>query len=232
MRIRNLALVLVLLSAVALPQDPQKGKSPRSGILVLNLLRTIDESDEGREIIARLKEEQATKKQKLTEEAAMLQEKAKLLREAKPVDRTPDYYKELERTWEAAARIEMEKNLFLAKKQDEVNRAMQQLLILAQQIARDVMKQRDAEVVLLTKTGPIELATDQDQQQEFMMRRVLCCDDSIEITDEVIRKMNEWYKENKSSGGPPKREAEGAKAEPAKEAPAGAVKEKASKSGG
>jgi Skp family chaperone for outer membrane proteins len=193
-----LPLSLVLLGIVAfaaLAQD--KPQPPKSGIVVLNMMRTIDESDEGKDIINKLKEEQASKKQDLTNRLAKLQEEVKVLREAKPADRTPEYYQELEKAMESSARLEMEKNIFLAKKQDELNRAMQQLLILAQQTAREVMKERGAEVVLLTKMGPIELATDQDVQQELVMRRVLCHEDALDITQAVIDRMNKWYKDNK-----------------------------------
>ncbi|MCK6458744.1 MAG: OmpH family outer membrane protein [Planctomycetes bacterium] len=193
-----LPLSLVLLGIVAFAALAQDKPQPtKSGIVVLNMMRTIDESDEGKDIINKLKEEQASKKQSLTDQLAKLQEKVKILREAKPADRTPEYYQELEKAMETSARLEMEKNIFLARKQDELNRAMQQLLILAQQTAREVMKERGAEVVLLTKMGPIELATDQDVQQELVMRRVLCHEDSLDISQAVIDRMNKWYKENK-----------------------------------
>jgi Skp family chaperone for outer membrane proteins len=179
-----LSLVLLGLAALAaFAQDKApKVQPPKSGILVLSMMRTIDESQEGKDVINKLKEEHASKKQELTERLAKLQEQVKVLREAKPADRTPEYYAELEKAMESSARLEMEKNIFLAKKQDELNRAMQQLLILAQEKAKEVMKARGAEVVLLTKIGPIELATEQDVQQELLMRRVLCYDDSIDIT--------------------------------------------------
>jgi len=54
------------------------------------------------------------------------------------------------------------------------------------------------------------------------MRRVLCNDDSVDITDEVIQRMNKWYKENKSTAGVPER-GEKKPAKDAKEAPKGAA---------
>jgi len=66
--------------------------------------------------------------------------------------------------------------------------------------------------------GTFEVASDQDFQQELVMRRVLCCSDEVDVTDEVIRRMNEWYRENKRAERPPPRKSEGA-AKPA-EAPA------------
>jgi len=233
----QLLLILPLLAGTALTQEKPKATKPKSGILIFSMIRTIDETDEGRDIIAKLKEEMATKKQRLTDEAAKLQEKVKMLRDTKPADHTQDYWKDYEQAMATQARLEIEKQLFLQKKQDEMSRAMQQLLIGAQQAARDVMKERGAEIVLLTKTGPVgELATDQDAQQELLYRRVLCSDESLDITDEVIARMNKWYKEHKSTLGLPTREgedaAEGGNQDPPKETPpkgAEKAKEKASK---
>lgn len=233
MRTRHLFLVLPLLAAVAFAQEDKAKAKPRSGILVINMLKAIDESEEGRAVIARIREEMATQKQRYADEMTKLQEKVKVLREAKPQDRTPEYYKELEQAMETHARLEMEKNIFMAKKGDELSRALQGLLQGAQQEARAVMKERGAEIVLLSKTGPIEVVSDQDFQQELLMRRVLCLEESIDITNEVIERMNEWYKKNKSAQGTPKREGDAEKVgkEPAKETPV-KVKDGAEKTGG
>lgn len=212
--------LLGLLAIAAFAQD--KPQPPRSGILVLSMMRAIDETDEGKDIINKLKEEQASKKQEITEQVAKLQEKVKVLREAKAADRTPEYYAELEKAMETSARLEMEKNIFMAKKQDELTRAMQQLILSAQEKAREVMKERGAEMVLLTKVGPIEFASDQDVQQELLTRRILCYDESLDITDEVIKRMNKWYAENRSARGLPARATGEEKKEAAKETPKGA----------
>jgi Skp family chaperone for outer membrane proteins len=198
---RNLLFVsLAIIAVAAIAQDgpkPAVPAAPQSKILVLNMLRTVDESEEGKDFIAKLREEQAAKKQELTEQEATLQKDIQILREAKPADRNPEYYVKLEKAMDLQAKLQKEKNLFLAQKQDQLTRAMEELLRLAQQKARDVMKKRGAEVVLLSKLGPIELATEQDHQQELLMRRVLCNEEALDITDEVIKSMNDWYKQNK-----------------------------------
>lgn len=227
--------LLPLLAVAAFAQDGKQKDKPKSMILVVDMMRAIDESDEGRAVIATLKQEMAAQKQRYTEEKAKLQEKVKVLLAAKAADRTPEYYRDLEETMEKNAKIEMENNLFMAKTGDELNRATQQLLQGVQQEARAVMKKRGAEMVLMTKTGPIELATDEDQKQELLMRRVLCYDASVDITAEVIQRMNEWYQKNKSEQGHPKREAEGAAEGEGKaakeEAPRGTAQDQ-SKAGG
>ncbi len=229
MSIRYLALALPLLATAVFAQDKNK---PQSSILVINMLRAIDESDEGRAVIATLREEMATQKQRYTEEKTKLQEKVKVLLAAKPADRTPEYYKELEQAMETDARLEMEKNIFMAKKGDALSRALQQLLQGAQQEARAVMKARGAQIVLLSKTGPIEVVSDQDFQQELLMRRVLCHEDVIDITQEVIDRMNDWYKKNKSGEGLPKREGDGAPEGGGKEPKKDKAAQDAGKTGG
>lgn len=224
----QLGLAVSLLAAVAVAQEKTKPAS-KSGVLVVNILRLIDESDEGRDLVAKLREEMTTKKQQLTEEGAKLQERVKVLLDAKPADRGNDYYIELQQAMETKARLDMEQNLFMAKKGDELNRALQQLLIGAQDEAKKEMKERGGEIVLLTKTGPIEVVADKDFQQELFMRRVLCFDESLDITGDVIQRMNAWYKEHKTAQGPAKREGategEATKEAPAKETPKGTPKD-------
>ncbi len=222
MRTCHLLLALPLLAAAA---SGQEGKSkPKSGILILSMLRAIDDSDEGRSVVQKLREEMAAQKQRYTDEKAALQETVKQLLQLKPGDRTDEFWKQMEDAMEKDARLEREKNIVLAKKGEELSRALQQIVQGAQQEARAIMKERGAEMVLLSKTGPIELMSDQDFQQEMLMRRVLCHDDAIDITDEVIARMNKWYKENKNAQGAAKREGEGAAEgegkEPSKGAPA------------
>jgi Skp family chaperone for outer membrane proteins len=216
MRTCHLVLALPLLVAAVHGQE-DKSKS-KSGILILNMLRAIDDSDEGRSVVTKLREEMATQKQRYTDEKTKLQETVKQLLQLKPSERTPEFWKQMEEAMETDARLEREKNIVLAKKGEELSRALQQIVQGAQQEARAIMKERGAEIVLLSKTGPIELMSDQDFQQEMLMRRVLCHDDAVDITGEVIERMNKWYKENKSAQGAPKREgAEGAGKEPAKD---------------
>jgi len=216
MRTCHLLLALPLLAAAVHGQE-DKSKS-KSGILILSMLRAIDDSDEGRSVVQKLREEMATQKQRYTDDKTKLQETVKQLLQLKPAERTAEFWKQMEEAMETDARLEREKNIVLAKKGEELSRALQQIVQGAQQEARAIMKERGAEIVLLSKTGPIELMSDQDFQQEMLMRRVLCHDDAIDITDEVIQRMNKWYKENKSEQGTPKREgAEGDGKEPAKD---------------
>jgi Skp family chaperone for outer membrane proteins len=229
--------VAAALAPAAVAQDKSKTPASKSGVLVMNMDRAMQESDEGREVVAKLKEERATQQQRYADDMAKLQEKVKALREAKIQDRTPGYYDELVQAMQTYASLEMDKNVFMAKKGDELSRKMQQLLQGAQQEARAVMKARGAEIVLVTKIGPIEVGTEGDLQQELLLRRALCFDESIDITDEVIVRMNEWYAKNKNATGLPKREGggapEGGGAEKGKEKEkAGPAKEGAGKTGG
>jgi hypothetical protein len=56
--------------------------------------------------------------------------------------------------------------------------------------------------------GPITIESDQEFQQEIISRRIVCARPDIDITDEVIKRMNTWYQNNKSKvnkGKPPER---------------------------
>lgn len=220
MRILHLILALPLCAAAVSAQDKPKD-APRSGILVVNMFRAIEECDEGRAVVSRLKEERVKETQRYADEMQKLQEKVKELREKKTQDHDLAYYKELEQAMSTYARLEMEKNLFAVKKGDELARALQQLLLGAQEQAREEMQARGAEIVLLSKMGPVDIATENDFQQELLMRRAICADPSIDITDAVIARMNKWYAENRNATGVPKREEP-----PAKGATGGAEKSK------
>jgi Skp family chaperone for outer membrane proteins len=208
MRTSLLAALLVPVLAVALLAQEKPAPKSKSLVLVLSVRKIMDESDEGREFVKKLREEMLAEKQRITEGRAKLQEKLKQLQEAKIEDRNPQFWEEFRATMEAGARLEMDEKILVAQKGDALARATQQLLLGAQQEARAVMKERGAEIVLLTKTGPFEVGSDRDFEQELVMRRVLCCDDALDITDEVIKRMNAWYKEHRNGQGTPERAGE------------------------
>jgi Skp family chaperone for outer membrane proteins len=165
----------------------------------------MDESDEGKEFVKKLREEMLAEKQRITEARAKLQEEVKQLNESKIGDRNEQFWERFRQTMETMARLEMDEKLLVAQKADLLARATQQLLLGAQQEAREVMRERGAEVVLLSNTGPFEIGSDADFQQELVMRRVLCCVDEIDITGDVIKRMNAWYREHRRGEGPPER---------------------------
>jgi Skp family chaperone for outer membrane proteins len=215
MKIRYLLLALPLLSVAAFPQDDKGKPKSKSGILILNIFRCVEESDEGRAVVAKLRQERAAQMERYSQEMAKLQEKVKELREKKPQDHTADYYKELQAAMSTYAKLEVEKNVFGVQMGDDLARSLQQLILGAQEAARAEMKEREADFVLFSKGGPVEVATETDFNQELLMRRVICADPNVDITEAVIRRMNDWYAKNKSTQGIPKRE--GVDAPPAKE---------------
>lgn len=193
MRKPVLPLVLVLAGLAAAAPDKKEGPK----ILVVMIERLIDDTEEGQALVKKLINEKAEAEKRLAAEQAALTQKRQELAKAKMADRDAAFYAELEKAMEEHARIEKEKQLFVIRKSDEISRATKQLMLLAVEKADDVRRERGAEIVLASRMGPLDISGDQGFQQEMLMRRVLCASKDADITEEVIKRMNEWYRENK-----------------------------------
>ena len=218
-----LALLAALVFAVVGTAAPDK-KSTGPRMLVLSMQRVIDETTEGKEFVKRLNEEMAAKKKKLGEESAKLQAKVKELSEAQLTDRTPEFYEDYQKAMKTHARMEGSKNMFLLRKGDEISRATNELIRGAQEEAKKIMRVRGADMVILSRMGPLKINNDKEFQQELVFRRVICAKGDVDITDQVIKAMNEWYKLNKGGKEKPKRAESAAAA--GKVTPAKKVNEK------
>lgn len=199
MRTPVLALVLAL-AAVVLAQ-PAKDKKEGPRILVVQIERLIDDTEEGQALVKKLINEKAEAEKRLAAEQAALAQKRTELGKVKMANRDEAFYAELEKAMEEHARIEKEKQLFVIKKSDEISRATKQLMLLAMETADQIRRERGAEIVLASRMGPLDITGDQGFQQELLMRRVLCAGKDADITDEVIVRMNKWYRENKRGDG-------------------------------
>jgi len=213
------ALVLGLAVVGRAGPDPAKGEGPK--ILVVHMQRIIDETLEGRQFVLKLNEEMAAEQKRLADEAAALQEKVKELSKAQLADRTPEFYKEYEEAMQTSAKLEMRKNLFLLKKGDEIARATNELIRGAQQEASAIMRERKADIVLISKMGPLQINSDKEWKEELVFRRVLVAGTEANITDEVIKRMDDWFKQNKAGNAMPNRPAGNAEEKPEGDAKAG-----------
>ena len=83
----------------------------------------------------------------------------------------------------------------------EIQRRINDLIIGAQQTARAIMKKRGAEIVLISRTGPIQIKDEKALQDEIIFRRVLCTQATVDITEDVLAAMDKWYEENKNAKG-------------------------------
>ncbi|MHC4547651.1 MAG: OmpH/Skp family outer membrane protein [Planctomycetota bacterium] len=193
------ALVLATL-APGLRAEEEK---PATRILVMDVQRIIDESDEGKQFVVRVRQQIAEKKREILAERQKLQQELKSILEAKLSDRNEAWYERFREAARQEVNLKAEEMLFERKVGDQLGRAITQIVRGAQQEARAIMKQRGADVVIASKMGPVTIESDQEFQQEIVSRRVVCAKKDIDITDEVIQRMNAWYREHKPKKSPP-----------------------------
>jgi Skp family chaperone for outer membrane proteins len=197
-----IALVLALSGPSLFAQDTK----PK--ILVVYLKKIIDESAEGKEFVGALKKRMADKKQEFAKNVDELKVQQQKLMEVELMNRDETWYKQVRAALEAQASLKVEEQFFIAKLNDQIARQINELLRGAQQEARSIMKARGADLVIISRMGPITINSDKELQDEIVFRRVLCAKDELDITDEVMKRMDEWYRKNKAKRGLPKREEE------------------------
>ncbi|MHC4971916.1 MAG: OmpH/Skp family outer membrane protein [Planctomycetota bacterium] len=207
---RNITLLFILavvlsafVSTAAQAQD-----SGTSKVLIMDARRIIDESDEGKDFVQKLRQKMAEKEKEILDQRQKLQEELKGILEAKLSDRNQAWYEKFREAARKEVNLKAEQMLFKQEVGDKLGRAITQIIRGAQQEARVIMKERGADVVIASKMGPITIESDQEFQQEIISRRIVCARPDIDITDEVIKRMNTWYQNNKSKvnkGKPPER---------------------------
>jgi Skp family chaperone for outer membrane proteins len=174
--------------------------------------RIIDESDEGKDFVQKLRQKMAEKEKEILEQRQKLQEELKGILEAKLSDRNQAWYEKFREAARKEVGLKAEQMLFKQEVGDKLGRAITQIVRGAQQEARAIMKERGADVVIASKMGPITIESDQEFQQEILSRRIVCARSDLDITDEVIKRMNTWYKNNKAKvnkGKQPERKPDG-----------------------
>ena len=200
---------LALIVAAAMPVSAQDGATTT---LVMDVQRIIDDSAEGREFVIKLRQQIAEKKKDVTQRAQKLHEEVKGLMEAKLHDRDEEWYANFRAAAAKEVALKAEQVTFERELGDRLGRRITQIVRGAQQEARAIMKERGAEIVIASKMGPISVESDQELQREIISRRVVCARKDVDITDEVIKRMNKWWQDNKSKkGAPPKRKVTPAK---------------------
>jgi len=193
-RIAPLLFVLPLLAGTVLAADDHR-------ILVVDLQRVVETCDEATDLIAALNKEKTEKQRQLEDEIDKLKQREKELLDIHMSDRDPGWYDKIRQVQKEANEIKADQAYFLALANDRIARKLNALMRGAQMEARKIMRDRGASIVLISKTGEIRLETDQQLKDELINRRVLCLADEADITDEVLKRMNEWYANNKTSTG-------------------------------
>jgi len=172
--------------------------------LIVNLQQLIDESDEGQEFVKKLQDEIAAKKEKVQAKVRELEARQKDLLDIQPVNRTDQWYEDVRDLFRNISELKAEEQYFIAKKNDEMARAITQLIQGAQTEARKIMRKRGALMVLITRTGPLQINDQNDLKDEILFRRVLVADPkaSLDITKEVLEAMNKWFREHRAESDP------------------------------
>ena len=99
------------------------------------------------------------------------------------------------------SRLKAEEQYFVARLNDDVARRVNQLIRGAMQEARTLMKERGALLVLNSRMGRVQINSDQQMQEEGVLRRVLCAAPGTDVTDDVLTRMNKWFQENQDRSG-------------------------------
>ncbi len=186
-------LSLLLVAGSALPEG---GTGPI--VLVVDLSRVLKEADESRAEIAKLEAESSKRKEEFNKQLAQLELQRKELQEKTALSERDDkWYDQLEKAAETEGRLKAQALRFNAGINDRIARKMDQLLKQAREVANAIRKERGAIMVFASKMGDIKFENDRELEAEQIYRRVLCAEPSADITDEVLARMNEWWKQNR-----------------------------------
>jgi Skp family chaperone for outer membrane proteins len=209
---RNIILLTLAVFLSAFVATAAQAQETTPKVLIVDARRIIDESDEGKEFVQTLRQQMAEKEKQILEERNKLQEELKGILEAKLSDRNQAWYEKFREAARKEVHLKAEQMLFKQEIGDKLGRAITQIIRGAQEEARAIMKERGADVVITSKMGPISIESDQEFQQEVLSRTVICSRPDIDITDEVIKRMNVWYKNQKrkvNKAKPPERKPAG-----------------------
>ena len=114
-------------------------------------------------------------------------------------ERDEKTYAALKKAIEDKGKLDAELAFRNVRDQDYLQRRMQELLRGAKQYAKEIMIARKAHMVLATKVGAIQLEEQKDMQDELLRRRVVAHVKGVNITDDVMKKMNEEYAKRKAA---------------------------------
>lgn len=191
----------ILLSLLCLAAIAPVVRAEGLSILVCDLQRIAEGCDEALELVASLKKRSDEKRGEFQNEVLTLQAKQKDLLGKKLSERDLKWYEEYRVAVQTEAELKSKAAIFNAQMNDDIARKIDQLMKGARQEAQKVMKEKGASMVLISKMGPMVFENDQELKDEYVFRRVLCSDPAADITEEVMKRMNDWWKAHKKPDG-------------------------------
>ena len=191
-----LAATLIAASVRAAGEEPEPGAFP---ILICDFAKVIESCEEAKDIEEAFKKERQKKELMLKAEAEKLQATIQEIQEKKKLsERDEKTYAALKKAIEDKGKLDAEMAFLNIRGQDYLQRRMQELLRGAKGFAQEIMLVRKAHMVIATKIGPVQLENQQDMQDELLRRRVVAHVDGVNITDEVMKMMNDEYAKRKN----------------------------------
>ncbi|MGH7163456.1 MAG: hypothetical protein ACREID_08220 [Planctomycetota bacterium] len=193
---------LAALAALAIAEGEGSGEGaagPR--VLVVDLEQVVDKCEEAEALINVRRKEATEKTREFQERLKKLQTELEALQKKTLNERDEKFYEELQRTARAEIDLKAELAYFKLKNGDDSARLITGLMREARSAAEAILKQRGADVVLVSKMREIQFENDEELKQEYIFRRVLAATKGVDISGEVLAEMNRRYKERVAAGG-------------------------------
>jgi len=195
--------LVVLVACLSLPFAFAQGEKPEpTDVLVVDVQRAIEDCNEHKDLVEKLRKQIANKKQDVGEEVQRLKLKQEDLLKTELTKRNDDWYVEVEKALQDQARLKAEETYFISRLNDQLARKLNALIRGVQQHAKKIMNERGAKIVLTSKMDPIRLETQEDMKDELIRRRVMASVKDVNITEEVIKRMDAFYAKWGKKGKP------------------------------
>lgn len=167
-------------------------------VLVLDLQRAVETCDEAREVTEELARKRAEEQKAIDQQRKELSEQQAALKKKAIQDLVEEDVKKIRELNERIGALTGQAEEFNVRISLRLMSQYQALWQDAQRFAREIMKERAAEVVILSRTGLLRLGNDDQLSQEYLLRRAIPADEKAQdITEEVIVRMNADYKGRK-----------------------------------
>jgi len=180
--------------AVAAALSFAQGETKKSTILVVDLQGCVDECEESKVSLQALEQERKQKEEAVQLQVRDLKAKQEELQVKKLSERDEKWYTEFLALLQQKGEIEAQGNQFAARISDRIARLLEGLLLDARGFAEQIRTERGAEIVLVSKLGPIKLEDKKQVSDEYIVRRVIAYAPEMDITAEVVKRMNAKFK--------------------------------------
>ena len=199
--------VLVLLSLLAWAQG---NDAPAPSILIVHMQHVVENCEEAKDAVAELRTEKNARQKEFDARIQGLRKQAEGLKKKKLSERDPDFLKQVYEVEFQLAKLQAEASQESIRLSDQMVRKLAGILKDAKAAAEQVMTQKGADYVLVSRVGPITLESEKDLTAEYVGRRVLAWKDpAANVTKDVVALMNEWYKKRRPPDTQPKKDADG-----------------------